>query len=70
MGFNPEKEYLKIKTMLKTQGYTMDVPVDVFGVAVMRILGTNKKTVAGRWVDTFELFGFISVEGDKVFFKK
>ena len=70
MGFNPEKEYQKIKTLLKTQGHTKNIPLDVFGVAVMRILGTNKRVVAGRWIDTFELFGFISRKDDVINFIK
>jgi hypothetical protein len=70
MGFNPEKEYQKIKELLKKEKQTKDIPLDTFGVAVMRILGTNKKVVAGRWIETFELFGFIRNKDDIINFIK
>ena len=68
MGFNPEKECLKIKALLNEQGYKKDIPRDTFGVATMQILGTPSRVKAGKWMDSFELFGFITVKGEVVNF--
>ena len=68
MGFNPEKECIKIRALLKEQDHIKDIPLDVFGIAVMRIIGTPSHAKAGKWIDSFELFGFIKVKEDIVNF--
>ena len=62
MGFSPKKECMKIKALLSEQGYEKNIPKDCFGVAVMQILGTPSRAKAGKWIDSFELFGYIKVK--------
>lgn len=68
MGFNPKKALDKIREELEQADNKSDIPFDVFGIATMKILGTNKKPVAGKWIETFELFGYIKIKDNKINF--
>lgn len=68
MGFNSKKTCNKIREELEKQGHKKDIPFDVFGIATMKVLGTNKKPKAAKWINTFELFGYIEIQNKKVNF--
>jgi hypothetical protein len=69
MGFNPKKELLKIKSNLETKGYKKNIPIDVFGVEIMLVLGAGKnKTV--QWIANFETMGLITKNDNKISFRE
>lgn len=68
MGFNPRKECLKVKDLLKKQDHTKNISLNVFGVAVMQVIGTPKRVKAGRWIEAFESFGYIEKKDDIINF--
>ena len=67
MGFNPKKELNKIKASLKSKGYVKDIPVDVFGVEIMIVIGTGKKK-AIEWVENFQMMNLIKKDGNVINF--
>lgn len=69
MGFNPEKAYLKIKKDLINDGHKSEIHKNVFGVYTMKVIGTPSKVKAGKWMDTFELFGYIDIKNNIINFK-
>ena len=70
MGFNPEKQCLKIKELLKADGFVKNIPFDKFGVMTMRVIGSSTTARARKWIINFETMGFITIDNDLINFKE
>lgn len=67
MGFNIYKEIPKLKEYCKEQGYSKNIPDDVFGRSFLILFGMKKETVR-KWVNYFEENNIIKFNGKKINF--
>jgi len=58
----------EMKEALKKQGYTKDIPINVFKAQFMVLSGYNKNKV-NEWINNFEFCKLIDINGGVVNFK-
>ena len=63
MGFNMYKQIDNIKEDLKNRDQTRNIPYQQFLLSLKLLFGMKDKT-AKRWLDEFEMVGFISISND------